>query len=401
MKKVVAFILIFTLMLALVVPSYGDSAEDLYEDAVEDEILYSSTIDANFDLNVNSAYLIEASTGKVLYAKNELSGASPASVTKIMTLLLVCEALDSGKFTLQDTVSISAYAASMGGSQVFLEEGEKMTVEDLIKSTVIASANDAAVALAELVSGSENAFVNKMNERAAELGLKNTSFENTTGLDDTTTNHYSCAADIAAMSRELIKHDIILKYSSIWQDTIRDGEFTLTNTNRLVRYYDGCNGLKTGSTDKAGYCVSTTAKRGNMQLIAVIMGANTRDERNAAARTLLDFGFSNYALYEVEEQFVENVPVLKGMSNYVPVYLAPFSAVIDKGELSSVEMVYKIPESIVAPIAKDSVVGRVIYMLGEEEIGSSDILTDDEVGKIGVLELFKRILYSVIAGGKN
>ena len=355
-----------------------------------------TSISDELDLNVGSAYLMEASTGTVLYSENQFTAAAPASVTKIMTLLLVCEALEAGKFKLTDTFSVSAYAASMGGSQVFLEEGERMSVEDLIKCTVIASANDAAVALAELTAGSEAAFVKKMNERARELGLKNTSFENTTGLDDSTTKHYSCAADIATMSRELIAYDIILKYSSLWQDTIRDGEFTLTNTNRLVRYYEGCNGLKTGSTDKAGYCVSTTAKRDNMQLIAVIMGAESRDARNEAARKLLDFGFANYALYEESEKFIENVPVLSGVSDYVPVSSRAFFAVVDKAKLSSVEKVYELPEELTAPVKEGDTVGRIIYKLDGDQFGSTDIIATEAVEKIGLGELFLRILSRIV-----
>ena len=349
-------------------------------------------------VDVGGAYLIEASTGKVLYAENEFSAASPASVTKVMTLLLVCEALDAGKFALTDTVTISAHAASMGGSQVFLEEGERITVEDLIKSTVIASGNDSAVALAELTAGSEAAFVKLMNKRAIELGLKKTSFENTTGLDDTTVNHYTCAADIGAMSRELIKHDIILKYSSIWQDTIRNGEFTLTNTNRLVRYYDGCNGLKTGSTDKAGYCISATAKRGNMQLIAVIMGARTRDERNQAARELLDYGFANFALYERGEEFIEDTDVLCGVKDSVALYSRPFSCVVDKSRLSEIELVYDIPESLIAPIADGDVVGSIIYKVNGEQIGKSDIYTSEFVEKITIWDVFGRIIKRIVCG---
>lgn len=400
MKKLTAFILIFTLLLALLVPSYADTADDVIGDTLGEGSVETGADDVDLGLDAAAAYLIEASTGKVLYADNELSAASPASVTKIMTLLLVCEALAAGKINLEDTVTISSYAASMGGSQIFLEEGERFSVEELIKSTVIASANDAAVALAELVAGSESAFVKKMNERATELGLKNTSFENVTGLDDTTTNHYSCAADIATMSRELIGHDIILKYSSIWQDTIRDGEFTLTNTNRLVRYYDGCNGLKTGSTDKAGFCISATAKRGNMQLIAVIMGAETRDGRNNAARALLDYGFSNFALYEAAEEVIENVPVIKGKSDYVTTYKTAFSTVVDKGDLSGIELFYEIPENLTAPVTEGDVVGKVIYKLDGEQIGYSDILAEGSVEKIGLFDLFVRILSNVFIGGK-
>ena len=281
---------------------------------------------------------------------------------------------------------------------MFLEEGERISVEDLIKSTVIASGNDSAVALAELCAGSESAFVNMMNLRAAELGLKNTSFENTTGLDDTTVNHYSCAADIATMSRELIKHSIILEYSSIWQDTIRNGEFTLTNTNRLVRYYDGCNGLKTGSTDKAGYCVVATAKRGNMQLVAVIMGAKTRDERNAAARALLDYGFANFALYEKAEGYIENADVLKGNKDYVELYSTPFTSVIDKSKLSKVEMIYDIPEKILAPINSGDIVGKILYKIDGEQIGFSDIYCNEYIEKISFGELLGRILHRIVCG---
>jgi D-alanyl-D-alanine carboxypeptidase (penicillin-binding protein 5/6) len=286
----------------------------------------------------------------------------------------------------------------MGGSQVFLEEGERITVEDLIKSAVIASGNDASVALAELCAGSEAAFVKAMNRRAAELGLKNSQFENTTGLDDTTTNHYSCAADIATISRELIKHSIILEYSSIWQDSIRNGEFTLTNTNRLVRYYDGCNGLKTGSTDKAGYCVSATAKRGNMQLIAVILGARTRDERNAAARELLDYGFANFSLYEKSEEYIEDIKITKGSIDNAQLYSSSFRTVIDKAKQGSVELEYDIPETLIAPIKAGDSVGKVIYKIDGEQIGSSKIYIKEDVEKIAFTDLFVRIIKRIVLG---
>ena len=224
-------------------------------------------------LECQSAILMEASTGMVLYEKNADEALPPASVTKIMTLLLVMEAVDSGKIKLTDMVSVSENAASMGGSQVYLKVGEEMSVEEMIKCVVIASANDCAVALAEFLCGSEEAFVTQMNTRAKELGMENTNFENTNGLDDTVTNHKISARDIAIMSRELLSHELILKYSSTWMDTIRDGTFGLTNTNRLVRFYSGANGLKTGSTSRAKFCISATAKRDGMQLIAVIMAA--------------------------------------------------------------------------------------------------------------------------------
>lgn len=224
------------------------------------------------ELDAKSALLMEAETGEVLYEMNADESLPPASVTKIMTLLLVMEAVDGGSISLEDNVSVSEKAAGMGGSQVFLSSGEQMSVETLIKCTVISSANDAAVALAEYVCGSEEAFVARMNERAAELEMNSTHFENATGLDDTTVNHVTSARDIAIMSAQLMRHDKILEFSSTWMDSIRDGAFTLTNTNRLVRFYDGATGLKTGSTSKAGFCMSATAKRGELHLIAVIMG---------------------------------------------------------------------------------------------------------------------------------
>ena len=395
MKKIISLILLILLTVSFSLTIY---AENDKKSGVENINDFYEDVNLEIEQEVGGVYLCEATTGKVLYAKNEFYAASPASVTKVMTLLLVCEALADGKFKLTDTVRVSAKAASMGGSQVFLEEGERITVEDLIKSTVIASGNDSSVALAELTAGSEAAFVKLMNQRATELGLKNTKFENTTGLDDTTTDHYSCAADIAAMSRELIKHKIILDYSSIWQDTIRNGEFTLTNTNRLVRYYEGCNGLKTGSTDKAGFCISATAKRGNMQLIAVVMGAKTRDERNAVARELLDFGFANYALYEAGERFIENAEVKRGTVNEISLYSAPFSCVVDKAKLSKIELIYDIPEFVVAPMAEGDAVGKIVYKIGDEQIGESEIYIKDALTKIKFSEIFGRILKRIICG---
>ena len=392
MKKAISILIAFCILVSLQSLCFAG-----YEGKNPAEDGFMST-SADFDFDVSGAYLCEASTGKVLYSENEFKTQSPASVTKIMTLLLVCEALEAGRYSLEDVVTVSSHAASMGGSQVFLEEGERITVEDLIKSTVIASGNDSAVALAELTSGSESAFVKLMNKRAIELGLKNTSFENTTGLDDTVTNHYSCAADIAAMSRELIKHEIILKYSSIWQDTIRNGEFTLTNTNRLVRYYEGCNGLKTGSTDKAGFCMSATAKRGNMQLIAVVMGAESRDKRNEAARELLDFGFANYALVELGGEFVENCDVLSGVYDTVPLNSTKYSSVIEKSKCSEIEKVYEIPETLTAPIKKGEVVGKIVYKSDGEQIGFSDVYADAFVEKISISDIFVRILERIIGG---
>ena len=383
MKKTIAFVLVFCLMFSLC--GFLVSAKAV-------------STGADFDVDCRSAVLMEARTGTVLYKKNEGAAYSPASVTKIMTILLVMEALDSGAISLNDTVSISDKAASMGGSQVFLEEGEEMSVEELLKCTVIASANDAALALAEFVAGSEGAFVARMNERARELGMESASFENVTGLDDTTENHVCSAMDIAIMSRELIRHETVLNYTTLWQDTIRGGEFTLTNTNRLVRYYDGCNGLKTGSTAKAGYCISASAVRGNLQLIAVVMGAENRDTRNAIARELLDYGFSAYALFEVGEELVETVPVRVGADTSAPLYSTPFCAVVEKGKLSEIERVYEIPEALTAPVKAGESLGSIRYLLGGELIGKSELLVKADLDRLSFGEILRRMWCNILFG---
>ncbi len=361
------------------------------------EVDHSSVLRGN-DHDVKSAYLIEASTNTELFEMNASEGCEIASVTKVMTLLLVMEALEEGRFELNDIVYVSKNAASMGGSQVFLEEGEAITVEELIKCAVIASANDASVALAELVSGSEKLFVKKMNEKAGQLNLVNTYFENTTGLDDTTEKHHSCAKDVATISRELIKYDLILKYSSTWQDSIRGGEMTLTNTNRLIRYYDGCNGLKTGSTDKAGFCISVTAKRGDMQLIAVVLGAKTKDERNLAARELLDYGFANYTLFESKAGFLENAYVKGGKTDTAMLYSTGFSAVIDKSSGGKVEEIYEIPECLIAPLESEQRVGKITYKIGDTVIGEAEIYVESPVEKINLFDVVGRIIKKIISG---
>lgn len=349
----------------------------------------------NSEIEAKSIVLMEANAGSVLLAENETAAYSPASVTKIMTLLLVAEAIAEEKIKPTDTVTVSEEAASMGGSQVFLEEGETMSVEELIKCTVIASANDAAYALAEHVSGSESGFVKAMNAKAIELQMRSTNFENVTGLDDTTENHVTSALDIAIMSRELLKHEIILKYSSLWQDTIRNGEFTLTNTNRLVRFYDGCNGLKTGSTNEAGFCMSATAKRDGMQLIAVVMGAKTRDERNQLAKELLDYGFANYSLYKADSEKIERVPVNSGKSSYVDIYSEPFAITVPKGKSAKIEKKYYIQQSIDAPIIAGSEIGKIEYMIDGEIIGESILYSKEDVEKISLWELYLKMISAI------
>lgn len=338
------------------------------------------------------AILMEAATGQVLYEQNADEAMPPASVTKIMTLLLVMEAIEAGSLKWDDSVTASTRASSMGGSQIFLKEGEQMPVRDLVKSVVIASANDAALALAEAVSGSEEAFVRNMNQRAAELGMKNTVFENTNGLDDTAKNHVTSARDIAIMSRELIRHKEILTFSSTWMDTVRNGAFGLTNTNRLVRFYRGCNGLKTGSTAKAGFCVSATAERDGMTLICVIMGAANRDTRNAAAASLLDWGFANYALYTCPAGNPTPVRIPGGIQPTVGVRHAAFSCVLPRADLSSVEKDIELPEAVPAPVKAGDTVGKLTFTCRGVTLGEVTITADADVGRIGFGGILRRPL---------
>lgn len=352
----------------------------------------SGNSDINLGLDCRSAILMEAETGSVLYEQNADAPLPPASVTKVMTLLLVMEAIEEGRINYGDMVRASKNACSMGGSQIYLEENEEMSVEDLLKSVIIASANDAAVVLAEYVCGTEEAFVAQMNKKAQALGMKNTFFENTNGLDDTTEKHLTSARDIAIMSRALIKYPKITEYSSIWMDTVRNGEFGLTNTNRLVRFYKGATGLKTGSTAKAGFCISATAERDGMSLICVIMGAPSRDVRNAAAASLLDYGFSNYGIYNANGERLSQIPILKGTKASISAEYASYGKILKKSEQSKIEKQISLPETIEAPIREGEVVGSVIYKLGDKEIGRQDIVALETVEKLNLGNTFLLLL---------
>ena len=346
-------------------------------------------------LTAKSAVLMEASTGTILYQKNPEEAMPPASVTKIMTLLLVMECMDAGTLAWEDTITASAHAASMGGSQIYLKEGEQMTARDLIKSVVIASANDAAVALAEHTYGSEEAFVGRMNERAAELGMTATRFENTNGLDDTAQNHVTSAKDIAIMSRELLRYEKITEYSSIWMDTIRNGEFGLTNTNRLVRFYNGATGLKTGSTAKAGFCVSATAKRDGMELICVIMGAPSRDIRNAAATSLLDWGFANYAICEQGGGRIDPIPVVGGVQSVCNASYEPFRTVLNKSDQNKIQSSVELPERLTAPVEKGQKIGEIVYTLNGQEIGRIPVTAEETIEEIGFWDVILGLLKTI------
>ncbi len=348
--------------------------------------------ETKLELNGKSAILMDATTGTVLYESNADERLSPASVTKIMTLLLVFEAIQGGSLKWDDILVVSENAASMGGSQVFLEPGEKMCVEDLVKSVIVASANDAAVTLAEHVAGSEEAFIEAMNKRASELGMENTKFENATGLDDDTVDHKTTARDIAIMSRELLKHEKVTDYTTIWMDTIRNGEFGLTNTNRLVRFYRGITGLKTGYTSGAGYCISASAKRDNTHLIAVIMGAESSDLRNVSATKLLDFGFANYSVYTEKGSKTEPVRVYGGEKDTVATTYNEFKTLVNKSNIGKIETKIEMDEYIEAPVKNGDAVGKIIYSVNGEIIGEAPIFCAEDVGKITFIDYAFRIL---------
>jgi len=351
------------------------------------------SLSAEEKVDARSAILIEAKTGAVLYEMNADTPLPPASVTKVMTLLLVMEAIDSGKIALSDNVTISEKAASMGGSQIFLEVGEIMSVEDLIKSVVIASANDAALALAEYIYGSEEEFVKAMNEKAISLNMKNTYFENTNGLDDTTTKHLISARDIAIMSAELIvKHPAILNYTTIWQDTVRNGAFTLSNTNKLVRFYPGANGLKTGSTAKAKFCISASACRNGMQLIAVVMGSSTRDARNAIAKQLFDFGFANYTYVNSPAKSDIITKIDFGNKNTLKCGYDSFSYLTKKSNSVKLESEINLISKIKAPVNKGDVVGEVVYKIDGQVVQKADIYSLESIKRLSYFDIFKRIL---------
>ena len=344
-------------------------------------------------INAKSGILMEASTGEVLYEQNADERLPIASVTKTMTMLLIMEALDEGKISLNDTVTVSEYAASMGGSQVFLEVGEQMSADDMLKAIAMASGNDAAVAMAEFISGSEGAFVEKMNKRAAELGCTNTHFINCNGLDETE-EHYSTARDVALISRELISHKKIFDYTTIWMDSLRGGSFGLSNTNKLIRFYKGANGLKTGSTSTAKYCLSATAERDGMQLIAVIIAAPTTADRFSSATALLDFGFANFDA--IGEGFTDlpapYVRVTGGVSEQTAPKISGGGFIVKKGCRDRIETRFELAEAVDAPLTKGQKLGEVIYTVDGIEAARRDVCADEDIPRINVMQMFIRNL---------
>lgn len=355
--------------------------------------------ETTLDLSAKSAILMEASTGTILFEKESHTPLPPASVTKIMTMLLVMEALDNGQFTLDDLVSVSELAASMGGSQVFLEPNEQMSVHDMLKAVAVASGNDAAVALAEFTAGSHEAFVIKMNERAKQLGMNDTTFINCNGLD--ADGHVTSANDIAIMSRELMRHPKIFEYTTIWMDSLRDGAFGLVNTNKLVRFYQGATGLKTGSTSVAGFCISATAKRDGMDLIAVVMGAPSSKERFADASKMLDFGFANYGICNslVKEEELKPLPLKKGVKESVSIGLADgFSLLMKKAEIANLEKKITLSEHVNAPVVKNHKVGYVEFFSNGQSVGKCDIVAKEDIVAQNPLGMIKQILSYYLYG---
>ena len=353
---------------------------------------------AGLTVSAPSAVLMHPS-GRVLYEKNAHEPLPPASVTKVMTLLLIMEALDEGAIALDDMVTGSAHAASMGGSQIWLKEGEQLTVDEMIKCIVVASANDCAVAMAEHIAGSEEAFVERMNTRAQELGMENTHFVNCCGLD--ADGHLTTAYDIALMSAELIKHEKIFDYTLIWQDTIRDGAFTLTNTNRLIRSYDGMTGLKTGSTSVAGFCLAGTARRDGLDLIAVVMKADTSGARNADITAMLNYGFANFAsVTPTPDQPLMPIPVELGTQAEVPVELGEVQPIlIEKSRLGELEKSIAMEESLRAPVAAGQQVGSMTVLAGGEVLQQVPIIAVQEVPVLGVWGIFRQMLQAICMRG--
>lgn len=353
------------------------------------------------EISAPSAILMEKTTGKVLCEQDAEAQYEPASVTKVMTLLLVMEAIDSGALGWDDMVTASPHAISMGGSQIWLKENEQMTVRDMVKAVTVVSANDCAVALAEHLAGSEPAFVDRMNERARELGMKRTTFVNCTGLP--AQGHLTCAHDIALMSRELIlNHPAIREFTTIWMDTLRDGTFQLSNTNRLIFYYEGATGLKTGFTDTALYCLSATAERDGMELIAVVMHAPTSNDRFDSCKALLNYGFANYAITPVyPDQAIPPVEVLLGERDTVqPVTARECSILLEKSKAGTVTTQMELSPQVEAPVEAGQKLGELRVLVDGEQVDAIDLIAPQEVPRLGIGGIFKRFLNTLFLQGE-
>lgn len=393
MKKIIRVIAVNTAILLFVLPLFScpfwaeaKVACEYYSEDILTGLPVSEAaapVGDKLDIKAKSVVLMEPHTGQILYENNKDERLAPASVTKIMSLLLIMEAIENEKISLETTVSASEHAASMGGSQIWLEVGETMTVDELLRASVIASANDATVALAEAVAGSEEAFVQRMNQRAAELGMKNTTFVNACGLD--ADEHLTTAGDVAIMASALIKHDLIKKYSTVWMDALRGGKSELVNTNKLVRYYKGATGLKTGTTSKAGCCVAATAERDGMELVAVVMGGENSNERFSGAKKLLDYGFANWAFTTLTADLSNAgvVPVKKGVgASVTPEASGKVDLLLEKGKTDQITQQLELAEQLEAPVAVGDEIGRVKFMLDGKQVGELAVTSANDVDKI-------------------
>ena len=381
MKRIICVLMSVVIMLSMSVISFAQEETDVG------------------NLSAKSSILMEISTGKVLMESNPDEKLSPASITKVMTILLVFEALEEGKIALEDKVTTSQHASSKGGSQIWLKEGEIMTVHELLKATIIASANDACTALGEYVSGDETSFVSMMNERAKSLGMTNTCFENCSGLDDTVTNHFSTARDVAIMSCELMKHKKVKEYTTIWMDSLRNGETQLVNTNKLIRYYDGATGLKTGTTSKAGYCVTATAERDGMELVAVVLGSDNSKERFEDAKKMLSWGFANYTIYQptIDNSLITDVSVLYGEENIAKsVVETPKPILVEKNLKDKITQRVDMCVDVEAPVEKNQTFGKIYFEIDGKKVGECAILSEKRIEKRNTWFIFS-LLWSTFA----
>lgn len=412
MKKLLSLALAVCILSSLHLSATADqiSVSDVSGETtatVDENLIYSqeaAAMEFAQQIKAKSAVLMDAGSGKVLVALNENETVFPASVTKIMSLLLICEAIEKGTLSLGDSVTVSETAASRGGSQIWLEPGETMSVDDLLKATAVYSANDACTALGEHIAGSDEGFVAMMNEKAKELGMTNTHFENCTGLDDTTDDHLTSAYDVALMSRALLQYPFITDYTTIWMDTLRNGETEIVNTNKLIRFYNGATGLKTGTTDKAGCCVSATATRNGMDLIAVVMGSENSSDRFESAKAMLNWGFSNYENYTptVDESLITQVQVLHGKERFVqPVCeQTPQGVLLKKGTSETVTQKVELAQELEAPVAKGQQIGTLTVYAADEVIAQIPLIASEEVEKLGFFSSLWLLLTSVGKGEK-
>lgn len=347
--------------------------------------------------NVKSSILMSLDTGDVIKQNNAYEHLSPASVTKLMSILLILEAIDSGKIKLTDEVAATENAVSKGGSQIWLEVGEKMTVNDLFKAVVIASANDACTLLGEYVAGSDSAFVDMMNKRVETLGLKNSHFENCTGLDDEVTNHYSCAYDLAVIAKEVMKHKLILKYSTVWLDSLRNGKTELNNTNKMINKYNGMTGLKTGTTSNAGFCLCATATRDGISFVSVVLGAQTSDERFAVTQELLDYGFANYKLdnIKIDNSKLKTVKVKNGVDKSITPKCELNKELLLPKNSDKITYEYSFLDEVKAPVKKGDKLGVITVYSGNKKISSIELKSDKNIKSVTFLYIFKKMFNNI------